>query len=186
MKLNMGCGHRKRAGYVNVDMFEACRPDVLWNLEVVPWPWETSSVDEVLFHHSMEHLGQSTPVYLELMRELYRVCRDGAKVQIDVPHPRHDYYLGDPTHVRPVTPASLSLFDRALNDEWQRTGSSAATPLAHYLDVDFTMVDTVMILEEPYASQFGRQELSSADIDRLLRERNNVASEIHMTLRARK
>ncbi|MFO1318573.1 MAG: hypothetical protein U1F52_03070 [Burkholderiales bacterium] len=186
MKLNLGCGHRKREGYVNVDMFEACSPDVLWDLEQFPWPWPDASADEVLFHHSLEHLGQSTPVFLGLMRELYRICRDGAEVQINVPHPRHDFFIGDPTHVRAITPQSLSLFDRALNDEWQRTGSSAATPLAHYLGVDFHIVNTVVVLDEPYAGQFTRQELTGAEIDTLLRERNNVATEIHLTLRVRK
>ena len=64
MKLNLGCGHRRRDDYVNVDMFEACRPDVLWDLEQLPWPWESSSADEVLFHHSMEHLGPVSYTHL--------------------------------------------------------------------------------------------------------------------------
>lgn len=186
MKLNMGCGHRKREGYVNVDMFDACAPDVLWNLETVPWPWADDSADEVLFQHSMEHLGQATPVFLGIMRELYRICRNGATVQIDVPHPRHDFYLGDPTHVRPITPQVLSLFDRSLNDEWQRAGNFATTPLAHYLGVDFRIVNTVMVLDEPYATRFDRQEISAADLDTCLRERNNVAAEIQITLAVRK
>ena len=63
---------------------------------------------------------------------------------------------------------------------------AAATPLAHYLGVDFHIVNTVVVLDEPYAGQFTRQELTGAEIDTLLRERNNVATEIHLTLRVRK
>ena len=59
MKLNMGCGHNKREGYVNVDMSPVCNPDVVWDLETLPWPWQDNSVDGVLFNHSLEHLGQS-------------------------------------------------------------------------------------------------------------------------------
>ncbi len=186
MKLNLGCGHRKRAGFVNVDMFPACAPDQVVDLESLPWPWVDDSVDEALFNHSLEHLGQSTSVFLGIMQELYRVCRDGAVVEINVPHPRHDFYIGDPTHVRPITPQTLSLFDRRLNDQWRDTGSSAATPLAHYLGVDFTIVSAVTVLDEPYASMLTRKEMAEDELFKLVRERNNIASEFHIRLAVRK
>jgi hypothetical protein len=186
MKLNLGCGHRKQAGYVNVDLSPECHPDEVWNLEELPWPWATSSADEVLFIHSLEHLGQSTASFLGIMKELYRICRDGAVVRVHVPHPRHDFYLGDPTHVRPITPETLALFDKARNDEWARTGSSAGTPLAHYLGVDFTIVQAITMLDEPYSSQYTRKEISDADLNRLLRERNNIAYEFQIELQVRK
>ena len=93
MKLNMGCGHNKREGYVNVDMSPVCNPDVVWDLETLPWPWQDNSVDGVLFNHSLEHLGQIARVFLGMMKELYRVCRDGAEIEINVPHPRHDNFI---------------------------------------------------------------------------------------------
>jgi hypothetical protein len=158
----------------------------VWNLEDLPWPWETSSVSEVLFIHSLEHLGQSTTMFLDIVRELYRICRDGASVQVNVPHPRHDFYIGDPTHVRPITPQTLALFDRALNDEWQRTGSSAATPLAHYLGVDFTIVQATTLLDEPYSTKYMRKEISDEEINLLVRERNNIAYEFQIRLQVRK
>jgi hypothetical protein len=51
------------------------------------------------------------------MREIYRVCRHDAVVHVVVPHPRHDDFINDPTHVRPITPEVLSLFDRSTNLE---------------------------------------------------------------------
>ena len=35
---------------------------------------------------------------------------------VHVPHPRHDDFLDDPTHVRAITPKLLKLFDRRIND----------------------------------------------------------------------
>jgi|GEM_PF-1906114 len=40
LKLNIGCGFNKIDGYVNVDAFPDCSPDVLWDLETTPWPFE--------------------------------------------------------------------------------------------------------------------------------------------------
>jgi predicted SAM-dependent methyltransferase len=185
MKLNMGCGHNKKEGWVNVDLSAECQPDIVCDLESLPWPWESDSVDEVLFNHSLEHIGQSSRTFLGMMKELYRVCRNGARININVPHPRHDNFINDPTHVRIITPEMLSLFDRKANDEIKRLGA-ANTPLAHYLDVDFFVESKVVVLDEPYASQHAKKLLSDADVDVMCREWNNVASEYRIVLVARK
>lgn len=185
MKLNMGCGHNRRDGFVNVDSAPACAPDVVWDLEQTPWPWPDNSADEVEFIHSLEHLGGDPKVFMALMTELYRVCAPGASVRIHVPHPRHDSFLNDPTHVRAVTPEVLSLFDRALNDHWRATGASNS-PLAHYTGVDFVLESCGTVLSEPYASDMQAGRISEAELGEALRSRNNVALEYRMVLRARK
>ena len=100
MRLNLGCGGKKLAGWINVDKFETAATDLIFDMEVFPWPSPDDSVDEVLMAHVLEHLGAQTSVYLGIIKELYRVCRDGAKIKIAVPHPRHDNFLSDPTHAR--------------------------------------------------------------------------------------
>jgi predicted SAM-dependent methyltransferase len=185
MKLNLGCGYRKRAGFVNVDFAPECEPDLVCDLESLPWPWEGDSADEILFYHSLEHLGQDTRTFFGIMKELYRVCKDGAQIQIVVPHPRHDDFLNDPTHVRIITPRMMMLFDREYNDE-ARQGHYSDTPLAHYLGVDFHMESFETTLCEPYASQHKKKQLSDEDVELMLREWNNVASEFRIMLVARK
>ena len=39
---------RKLDGFVNVDSAPHCSPDLLHDLEAVPWPFETSSADEIV------------------------------------------------------------------------------------------------------------------------------------------
>ena len=185
MKLNLGCGMNRRDGWLNVDSSPACNPDLVCDLETTPWPWPDSSVDEMLFNHSLEHMGQATSVFLAIVKEIYRVGSDGARIAINAPHPRHDSFLFDPTHVRIVTPEILMMFDKRKNEEWARAGA-ANTPLGLYLNVDFELAAATMTLEEPYLSEFRSGALNADEINRLARERNNVISECRMVLRVRK
>ncbi|MES2281118.1 MAG: hypothetical protein V4542_06865 [Pseudomonadota bacterium] len=185
MKLNMGCGHNKMDGYINVDMFPECQPDVVCNLEMLPWPWLDSSVEEVVFNHCLEHLGQQSQIFLGMMKELYRICKNNAVIEINVPHPRHDNFIGDPTHVRVISPQLLYLFDKSLNDEWKRIGA-ANSPLAHYLGVDFVVTTAQTVLGHPYGQMFTDGEITSDDLDTMIRERNNIAEEYRIKLAVRK
>jgi hypothetical protein len=185
MKFNMGCGTNRREGYVNVDSSPACEPDQVWDLEQTPWPWADSCAEEVVFVHSLEHMGGDSKTFLALMTELYRICAPGAQVTIHVPHPRHDNFLNDPTHVRAITPAMLSLFDRQKNDEWRAMGA-ANTPLALYTGVDFR-VDTVQtVLDEPYATRLKDGLITKEAVSELLHTVNNVATEFRIRLTAHK
>lgn len=185
MKLNLGCGVNHKAGWTNVDSAAACNPDQVFDLETTPWPWLDSSADEMLFNHSLEHMGQDTKTFLAIIKEIYRVCRDGALVRINVPHPRHDNFLHDPTHVRAVTPGMLLMFDRKRCEEWARL-KAANTPLGLYLGVDLETTNVVMVLDEPYHSQLVSKAITPQQAEALSRERNNVISECRIELRVRK
>ena len=182
MKLNLGCGFNKLMGHVNVDMYQTCNPDMQVDMEVFPWPFDANSVDEVVFNHSLEHMGAATDVFLSIMKELYRVCKDQSLVRINVPHPRHDNFIGDPTHVRIVTPQVLSLFSKKLNHSWRERGVSN-TPLALYTDVDFEVVDVTQILENSYLLSFKSGAISEQELRVLVDERNNVVSEYKMVIK---
>lgn len=180
MKLNLGCGSQILPGYCNVDKFG--EPDLKWDLEAFPWPWPDDSAEEVLLSHVLEHLGQTPNAFLAVMQELYRVCRNGALVRVIVPHPRSDLFLADPTHVRAITPLMLELFSRRLNQEWRQMGG-ANTPLALQCGVDFEIVSSVMILEEPYLSLHRSGRITTEQLQEMERTQNNIVSQIEMVLK---
>lgn len=180
LKLNLGCGRNPLAGYVNAD--KEGDPEVKVDLEREGWPWPDSSAEEVVLNHVLEHIGALPEDFLYFMKELYRVCAHGALVKIAVPHPRHDHFLGDPTHVRAITPEVLSLFSKTNCQHWAKQ-RAANTPLALYLGVDFEIVRKSITLEPRYHEALESGALSALQIDEALRERNNVASEIRVTLR---
>ena len=182
LKLNLGCGNRKLEGFINVDQSETCHPDEVFNLETFPWPWEDNSVTEIKLIHVLEHLGQQTSVFLSIMKEMYRVCRDGATIKIVVPHPRHDDFLGDPTHVRAITSATLALFNQRLNHEWKALGAPN-TPLAIICGVDFE----IELFNYTLAPQWQEKKTTSEEeLDFAILHFNNVVQSLHFVLRVHK
>lgn len=181
MKLNLGCGFNKLAGFVNVDLFDECHPDVKMDLEVIPWAFGTNEVDEIVLHHALEHLGRDTQVFFGIIKELYRVCKPGAKIQIHVPHPRHDHFIGDPTHVRVITPSLLAMFSKKENERWKQMGA-ANSPLAVYLNVDFEIRAASQTVEEKYLKMLAAKQITEDELQAMITERNNIVSEYQITL----
>jgi len=183
MKLNLGCGHNKRQGWVNVDYSDICDPDIVVDLEQVPWPWPDDSVDEVLMSHVLEHLGGETRTYLNIWRELYRVCKNGARILIFVPHPRHDDFLVDPTHVRAILPEGVALFSQKENRRTIR-GGYANTPLGMQMGIDFDMVQAELVPAPWYLKARKSGAMSAAELVSAGERWNNVYKEVRMLVRA--
>lgn len=181
MRLNLGCGSNKLEGYVNVD--RAHDPDVKHDLEVFPWPWADSSVGEILANHILEHLGATPAGFIGVMKEMYRVCEPGAKVVIVVPHPRHDDFMNDPTHVRPITLNVMALFSKSWNRKWEKDGSSN-TKLALEHDIDFEPKEEALQLETHIEQAYNQGRITQEGLTQLIKERNNIVKAIHLTLEA--
>lgn len=186
IKLHLGCGNKRFEGFINADKYKTQMSDLVFDIEETPWPWANDSVNEIKLIHVLEHVGQSVDVFLNIIKEMYRVCSHNAIIEIHVPHPRHDNFLGDPTHVRPITPQNLSLFDKQLNDYWVAGGVSSATPLAHYLDVDFQISNLITVLDPAYHKKYASGELTLDEINQISRDLNNVIGEYHITWLVRK
>ena len=177
--LNLGCGSRLMAGYINVDKFG--EPDLKLDLETFPWPWDSNSVSRIELCHVLEHLGAQVDIYRQIIQELYRICEPGAIVHIVVPHHRHDDMFHDPTHVRPITPFGLSMFSQSLNRQWQQQGN-ASTPLGLYWDVNFELKETQFVPSELWDRW--KRDRPGDDMDLLQQSSlyNNLIREVDMTL----
>ena len=185
MKLNLGCGLNRLEGFVNCDLRPECAPDRIVDLESLPWPFASDCADEVVLSHVLEHLGQAADTYLAIIKELYRVCRDGAVVRIAVPHPRHDDFLTDPTHVRPILPEQFHMFSKRMNREWREQGY-ANTPLADYLGVDFEVEDVQWVPDDRWVEKLRSGAIDSAKLAEMAQHQWNILKEARITLRVRK
>jgi len=184
-KYNMGCGFDKIDGYTNIDKFLEASPDLLVDLEKTPWPIASDSAEEVLFKHSLEHMGGSSQVFFSIIQELYRISRHEAMIHIHVPHPRHDAFIDDPTHVRIITPNLMTLFSKRLNLHWREVGASNS-PLGLYLNVDFEVIDVQIIVDQKYAGMVNESNMAPDALLNISRENNNVISEYGITMKALK
>ena len=181
MKLNLGCGYKKKPGFVNVDIQMECEPDVIVNLEKVPWPFENDSVEEVNMEHLLEHIGASTDGHKAILQELYRVCKTDATVRIVFPHPRSDTYLIDPTHVRPITVGTLYMYSKKKCQEYIER-ESRTTPLAIYWDIDFEVKSRDVVLYPNWGQKYQNGEITIDDLQFAINSYNNVVSETEVIL----
>ena len=163
MKLNLGCGSDHMEGWLNADKYPAANPDLVLDMERLPWPIEDDAVEEILLKHVLEHVGRDSDTFLGIMKEIYRVCRHGALVRVIVPHPRHMDFITDPTHVRPITPELFLHFSRKVNAQWQAM-KLPGTPLALYTGVDFEIVSTQAFLEGNWQAQYESKKISLEDV----------------------
>lgn len=182
MRLNLGCGFTKREGYINVDSAPECAPDVLWDLEKLPWPWEDDSVDEIKLEHVLEHVGETSKKYLDIWKEMYRVCRPGASIHIMVPHWNHDNFYHDPTHVRAITPDGIRMFDQSVNLKDIQAGERG-TKLGLFAGIDVELMECEYFYTQAVASAVESGALPRGQLDYVRDHQNNISNEIRMRVR---
>ncbi len=100
MKLDLGCGRRKKEGFVGVDQYAMDGVDVVMNIGTEAWPWPDNSVEEINCSHFFEHLTQDERVHV--MNEAYRVMKPGSKFLNITPHWASGRSYGDVTHKWPA------------------------------------------------------------------------------------
>lgn len=135
IKIDLGCGTNKKAGFIGVDNIAFDGVDVVHDIANDKWPWGDGSVDEVHASHFVEHLTADQRIFF--CNELYRVLKKGVYVNgqategfatIITPHWASQRAYGDMTHQWP--PVSEFWF-YYLSREWRLAGNSP------HLDIKF-------------------------------------------------
>ena len=90
-KLDIGCKTSIKDGFTGID-YQELGQQILWDIrEGLPFPDNT--ITDIYCNHFLEHLDNKDIEGFFL--ELYRICKDGASIEIGVPHSES---LGAYTH----------------------------------------------------------------------------------------
>lgn len=176
MKIDIGAGDRKREGFITIDYDKCSNADYILDLEKDKLPFDDNSVEFVVAHHVLEHLGEG---YFHCLQELYRVCKHGALIDIRVPHPYHITYISDPTHKRPITELGLQLFSKKFNQYCKETNAPSSR-LGEFFNVDFEILEYKYIPDEEFSARGSRMQLE--DLNVYAKEHNNIITEIYIKL----
>lgn len=105
--LDLGCGKKKRPGAIGVDYSDRHDADIIHDLNVFPYPFEDNSIDKIYLDNTLEHLDSP----MDVMTEVYRICKEGATVKVIVPYFRSVWASIDPTHKTFFTVESFAYYD---------------------------------------------------------------------------
>ncbi len=83
MKLNIGCGTDIKEGFINLDFIKEKGVDIIHDLNKVPYPFRDNTFNYIYASNILEHLTLS--IFL-ILKELTRISKDKAIIEIIVPH----------------------------------------------------------------------------------------------------
>jgi len=106
LKLNIGCGRDIKPGFVNIDIVKLPGVDKVVNLDKYPWPFKDNTFDYVYCASVLEHVED----VIKFLEEVSRISKNGAILDIKVPHFSSMGAYKDPTHKHFFTYYSFDYF----------------------------------------------------------------------------
>jgi SAM-dependent methyltransferase len=104
--LDVGCGQNKYPGSIGIDSNPRSHADVIHDLGVIPYPFETDQFDEIVCRHVIEHV----PDVMAFVTELHRITKAGGLIRIVTPHYTNPDWPTDPTHRNHFNSFSVTCF----------------------------------------------------------------------------
>lgn len=106
IKIDVGCGSSKIEGFIGMDHLDLPGVDIIHDLNSLPWPFESNSVEKIIFCHSISHLKNIS----QIMLECNRLLMPGGILEIAAPHYSSDNFNTDPTHKMSIGIRSMNYF----------------------------------------------------------------------------
>lgn len=137
MELLIGAGNRREKAFggtdwqqlVTLDLDHTSKPDVVWDLNRIPLPFDPDTFDEIHCVDVLEHLGRQGDwrQWFAMFDEFYRILKPSGTFQCLAPRFDSVWALGDPGHTRIITEQQLFYLHRPA---YAQVGS---TPMTNYM-----------------------------------------------------
>jgi len=138
--LNIGCGFAKYPypNVVNLDAFDVCKPDVVWDLNKTPYPFKDGEFDFIIANHILEHL----PNWWGCFAECGRLLKENGILEIWIPDSASDSAVGYRDHVNIINNCSFFGTFGTYREASNAWASENAKSWANWLKL--TMMETRM------------------------------------------
>jgi SAM-dependent methyltransferase len=159
MKLLLGCGDENRGkDWVHVDRVGLGHVDVVWDLNVRPWPFEEGDVERIEAVDVLEHLDDTVGFF----DECWRVLRPGGRLVVQTVHYASENCWRDPTHRRGYHPDMFYYFDPS-SPWWQTFGKLYTERTWRVLRVVHLVEDGNIWAEMEPLKEVGSREVGSRE-----------------------
>lgn len=125
-----------------LDMDAACHPDIVWNIDNLPLPFDDEAFEEIHAYEVLEHSGKQGDwkFFFEQFAEFWRILKPGGYFYATVPMWDSEWAWGDPGHTRVITPGTLVfLSQKEYSNQIGRTNMTDYRSTWHH---DFEIVGT--------------------------------------------
>lgn len=149
-ELLIGCGNRREKvlfepgrekfeGLVTLDHSPDCRPDVVWDLEKLPLPFEDNRFNEIHAVEVLEHVGAQGDYrfFFDQWTDFWRILKPDGMFFGTVPKPTSVWAWGDPSHKRVIPKESFIFLDQT---QYAQVGKTPMSDFRSIYKADFQIV----------------------------------------------
>lgn len=119
-----------------LDVDPGCKPDVVHDLNVLPYPFADDTFEEIHAYEVLEHCGRQGDVefFFGQFHEFWRILRPGGFLVGTVPLWESPWAWGDPGHTRVIPRQALIYLDRR---EYGQIGKTSMSDYRRYWKGNF-------------------------------------------------
>lgn len=116
------------------------RPDVVWDLNMLPLPFGDDEFDECHAYECLEHLGRQGDwrFFFAQFSDIWRMLKPGGTFFATVPLPGSPWAWGDPSHTRVIPKESLTFLVQPQYDA--QVGKTPMSDFRNVYKADFNII----------------------------------------------
>lgn len=119
-------------------------PDIVWDLNTVPLPFDTNTFDECHAYEVLEHVGRQgdAKFFFDQFSDFWRILKPNGLLVGTCPHWKSKWAWGDPSHTRVV---SVDSFIFLSQPNYDQVGKSPMSDFRNIYKADFDLIHSQVV-----------------------------------------